>query len=124
MGKRVESGRDGVLMGGALAREMVYMWIMNDRPMLDRVRRIMAGEDRYLRELAPVSRVAHFLCHALYVDDGSTYRATWREFFGERFPASGFDPNMPYNVRTDFTRTDFDLIDWAGLCRDFVEDGE
>jgi hypothetical protein len=123
MGKRVESGRDGVLVGGSLAQNNVYIWVMSDEPVLTRIRRIMAGEDSYRGDLSDrEARVLAFVHHILYADDGSAYRATWRAFYGE--PVSGFDPNMPRNIRTDFTRTDFDLIDWARLCRDLVEDGK
>ena len=126
MGRRVESGRDGVLSGGELVQEMVGIWIMNDRPVLERVRDIMAGSDGYRSDLLiPADRVQGFVTFLLYGDDGSTYRETWRTFYGERFTASGFESRRIRMVRSDFARADFDRIDWAGLCGDLrEEDGE
>lgn len=126
MGRRVESGRDDVLSGGALAQEMVGIWIMNDRPVLERVRSIIAGTDEYRSDLhLPATRVQGFVTFLLYGDDGSTYRGMWRTFYGERFAASGFESRRIRMVRSDFMRADFDRIDWAGLCGDLrEEDGE
>lgn len=123
MGRRVESGRDGVLSGGALAQEMVGVWIMNDRPVLERVRDIMAGSDGYRSDLLiPAERVQAFVTFLLYSDDGSTYRRTWRTFYPDNFPASGFESRRIHLVRSDFTRADFDRIDWAGLAGDLREE--
>jgi len=120
---KAESGRPGVLTGGALAQDMVYIWVMNDRPVLERVRDIIAGRDTYRAEFPlPATRVQGFITHLMYGDDGSTYRATWRNFYGEGFASSGFESRRVRMVREDFMRSDFDRIDWAGLVGDLREE--
>jgi hypothetical protein len=125
MGRKVESGRDGVLAGGALAQDMVYQWIMNDQPMLEWARNVIEGRDGFRSNLRPAERVQALIESILYKDDGSTYRSLWRRFYGERFAASGFESRRINMVRSDFLRADFDKIDWAGLVGDIrEEDGE
>jgi hypothetical protein len=119
MGRKVESGRDGVLSGAEFAQRHVIEWVENDRPMVERVRRIMSGEDSYMSSL-PVSRqVALFITHIVYVDDGSTYRAMYRATYGH---LGGFEPHVPGLVRDSFTQADFDGIDWDAVVSDLEEE--
>lgn len=111
--------RDGDLSGAAMATHQVATWVENDRGVYERLRRIVSGEDRYMSRLAPVERVRLFVLHLLYQDDGSTYRATWRDF---RRDLARFESRMPTLVRGAFDRSEFDGIDWDGIVSSLDEE--
>ena len=122
MGRRVESGIDGPAMGRALAHQEVELWIMNDQPVLERLREIFRGTDRFRGDIpCPALRVQAYVAHLLYGDDGSSYRSMWRLFHGDRFPTSGFDSTMPTYMRERFERDDFDNLGWAELVEQIME---
>jgi len=122
MGRRVESGINGPAMGRALAHQEVELWIMNDQPVLERLRAIVRGDDGFRGDKRwPVLRVREFVMHLLYTDDGSSYRSTWRLFYGDKFPVSGFDSTMPTYVRERFERDDVEHMDWDEFMSQLME---
>jgi len=118
----VESGIDGPAMGRALAHQEVELWIMNDQPVLERLRKIVRGEDGFRGDIPfPALRVKAYVTHLLYGDDGSSYRSMWRLFHGDRFPTSGFDSTMPTYVRERFERDDVEHMDWDEFTSQVME---
>jgi hypothetical protein len=67
----------------------------------------------------PVKRVAAFIEHLLYGDDGSTYRATHVHTYGD---LRGFQSHVPAVLREAFAREDFDEMDWTMIVNDLMED--
>jgi hypothetical protein len=117
--RKIESGRNGVLSGAELAQSHVIGWVENDRPMVERVRRIMSGEEMYRLDLPVSERVRMFIAHIVYGDDGSTYRTMYRAVYGH---LGGFESHVPGLVRDSFTRADFDGIDWDAVVSDLKEE--
>ncbi|MER6605722.1 hypothetical protein ABT282_07350 [Streptomyces sp. NPDC000927] len=121
MGKQVESGRDGQLAGPAFAAYHVAAWASNDQPVWERVRAILSGEDKYAPRTPGgdvTERVAAFIEMLLYKDDGSTYRAMHVKTHGSM---AGFESHLPGLVQGNFTRDDFDAIDWRAVAREFQD---
>lgn len=112
--RRVEPSRDGVPFGVAWSQEHVTRWLENDLPMAERLRRIMDGSDGFMDGpgVAPIKRLELFVAHVLFMDDGSTYRATYRAHYGHDV---GFRSNVPSHVLQPMAWDEFGAIDWLAV---------
>lgn len=119
-------------------------WVVNDRPVHERLVRILKGEDGYSGRRASakwgnspnwlhvpdrVPQMADFIEHLVCFDDGSTYRQLYRDAdqggFNSRIPGSIRDslgPDVWYDAGHG-KETRMDAMDWIAV-RDDVLRGE
>lgn len=105
----------------------IINWVMNDRPVYNRLRAILKGEDGYSGPRASAKRgnspewqdvpaqvpnMADFIEHLVRWDDGSSYRQLYAE---DR--KGGFEAHIPRRVRNELGLDVWYTVNWGEVVR-------